>query len=201
MIEAAEQLEAAIEEAGEAVEQLREVVADKGYHANGVLTDLVELKLRSYVSEPQRGRRKWGGRTRQRDAVYDNRRRIQGERGKRLMRLRAERVERSFAHCYETGGMRRVPLRGRENVLKRLLIHVGAFNLSLAMRSKLGVDTPRGLADVKKRARVAVAGLGTASWAALGRLCEASAGVFWRLRSMTRNSAGAPAAPPLLLTA
>ncbi|MBZ5548320.1 MAG: hypothetical protein LAO22_10280 [Acidobacteriia bacterium] len=38
----------------------------------------------------------------------------------------------------ETGGMRRVHLRGRENVLKRVLIHVGAFDLSLVMRQLLG---------------------------------------------------------------
>ncbi len=90
------------------------------------------------MSEPQRGRRKWGGRRRQREAVYGNRRRIAGERGKRLLRLRGELLERTFAHCYETGGMRRAHLRGRENVLKRLLIHVGACNLSLAMRRKPG---------------------------------------------------------------
>ena len=112
-------MEAAADEAGEAVKELREVVADKGYHANSVLTDLAELELRSYVSEPRRGRRKWGGRTRQRDAVYGNRRRIKGKRGKRLMKLRAEKVERSFAYCYETGGMRRLHLKGRENILKR----------------------------------------------------------------------------------
>jgi hypothetical protein len=54
-------------------------------------------------------------------------------------------LERSFAHAYETGGMRRVHLRGRDNVLKRLLIHVGGFNLSLMMRQLLGKGTPRGL--------------------------------------------------------
>ena len=104
LVEAAEQLEAAAEEAAGAVDELSEVVADKGYHSNRVLTDFAELDVRSYVSEPQRGRRKWGGRTRQRDAVYSNRRRIKGKRGKRLLKLRAEKVERSFAHCYEKGG-------------------------------------------------------------------------------------------------
>lgn len=52
-------------------------------------------------------------------------------------------LERSFAHAYETGGMRRVYLRGRENVLKRVLVHVGGFNLSLIMRQLLGKRTPR----------------------------------------------------------
>ena len=173
LIEAAQQLEAVADGADETVEELSEVVTDKGYHSNAVLTDLAELELRSYVSELRRGRRKWGGRTRQRDAVYGNRRRLKGDRGKRLMKLRAERVERSFAHCYETGGMRRTHMKGRENILKRLLIHAGAFNLSVAMRSKLAAGTPRGLADVGKRAKAAVEELPLASWAALGRLCEA----------------------------
>jgi len=201
LVEAAEQLEAAAEEARETVEQLSEVVTDKGYHSNGVLTDLAELDVRSYVSEPQRGRRKWGGRTRQRDALYGNRRRIKGQRGKLLMKLRAEKVERSFAHCYETGGMRRVHLKGRGNVLKRLLIQVGAFNLSVAMRGKLGAGTPRGLADARKRAKTALERLAAASWAALGRLCEALGEVFGRLRAKVQDSAGAPVAAPHLLAA
>ena len=201
LVEAAEQLEQAADEAAKTVEGLSEVVADKGYHSNSVLTDLADLEVRSYVSEPQRGRRKWGGRRRQRDAVYDNRRRIKGKRGKRLMKLRAEKVERSFAHCYETGGMRRVHLKGRENVLKRLLIQVGAFNLSVAMRGKLGAGTPRGLADAKKRAKTALERLAAASWAALGRFCEALGEVFGRLRAKVPDSAGAPAATPLFLAA
>jgi transposase len=197
LVEAAEQLEAAAAEAENAVEELREVVTDKGYHANRVLTDLAELDLRSYVSEPPRGRRKWGGRAQQREAVYANRRRIAGERGKRLMRLRAERVERSFAHCYETGGMRRAHLRGRENVLKRLLIHVGAFNLSLAMRRKLGAGTPRGLAAAKRAAQA----LAIASWVAAARLFAALTAIFGRPQAKTRDSAGALTTPPMLLAA
>ena len=144
LVEAAEQLEQAAA-ADETVEELSEAVTDKGYHSNAVLTALAEIEVRSYVSEPKRGRRKWGGRERERKAVYANRRRIKGERGKRLLRLRAEKVERSFAHCYETGRLRRTHLRGRENILKRLLIHVGGYNLSLALRRKLGAGTPRGL--------------------------------------------------------
>jgi hypothetical protein len=64
-------------------------------------------------------------------SVYQNRRRVRGSYGKSLLRRRGELVERSFAHCYDTGGMRRTHLRGHENILKRQLVHVGAFNLSL----------------------------------------------------------------------
>lgn len=150
VIEAAEQV-AAVAADVEANEQLapggiEEVVTDKGYHSNDVVTDLAELGMRSYISEPERGRRKWRGKRPQQQAVYANRRRIRGQRGKRLLRLRGEKVERSFAHLYETGGMRRTHLRGQENILKRLLIHVGAFNLSLVLRKKLGAGTPRSFA-------------------------------------------------------
>jgi transposase len=119
------------------------VVGDKGYHSNQTMTTLEEWDVRSYVSEPQRGRRKWKGDTGAQQAVYGNRRRIQGEHGKALLRRRGEVLERSFAHAYETGGMRRTHLRGHSNILKRLLIHLGAFNLSLLMRQSMGKGTPR----------------------------------------------------------
>ena len=63
--------------------------------------------------------------------------------GKSLLRRRGESVKRSLAHCYETGGMRRTHLRGRENILKQQLIHVGVFNLSLILRALLGSGKPR----------------------------------------------------------
>ena len=124
---------------------LQEVVLDKGYHSTAVLLALESAELRSYVSEPDRGRRKWRGDLVARRAVYANRRRNGGDRGKRLQRLRGERVERPFAHLYRTGRMRRTHLRGHENILKRLLVHSGALNLGLLMRQALGVGTPRGL--------------------------------------------------------
>jgi len=124
---------------------VKEVVADKGYHSNETMKDLSAMKIRSYVSEPDRGERRWKGDTKARDAVYGNRRRIRGKRGQELRRKRGELVERSFAHCYETGGMRRTHLRGRWNILKRLLIHVCGFNLALVMRGAMGVGKPRGM--------------------------------------------------------
>jgi len=63
------------------------------------------------------------------------------------MRQRGERIERSFAHLYDTGRMRRTHLRGHTNILKRLLIHAGGFNLGLVMRHLIGCGTPRGLQD------------------------------------------------------
>ena len=77
--------------------------------------------------------------------MYRNRRRIRGSRGLRLLRLRGERLERPFAHLYETGGMRRLHLRGHTNIRKRVLIHAAGFKLGLLMRQPIGVGTPRGL--------------------------------------------------------
>jgi transposase len=126
-----------------------ELVADKGYHSNAAL--LAHDDLRTYISEPDRGRRNWAGKRAERDAVYANRRRIRSRRGRRLMRQRGELIERSFAHCYDTGGMRRTHLRGHDNIFKRVLLHVAGFNLSLVMRKLLGAGTPRGLSGLAAR--------------------------------------------------
>ena len=142
---AAEGLEAvATVTAGETA-VIDEVVTDKGYHSNQVLVDLAALDLRTYIAEPDRGRRRWKKKAAARDAVYANRRRIRGSRGLALLRRRSERLERPNAHLYETGGMRRTHLRGHTNILKRLLVHVGGFNLGLFMRTRFGIGTPRSL--------------------------------------------------------
>jgi transposase len=126
-------------------EGIQELVGDKGYYSTERIVDLERLGLRTYISEPKQQRRRWRGDKEARDAVYSNRRRIQGTRGKALLRRRGERLERPFAHLYETGGMRRTHLRGRTNILKRVLIHVSALNLGLLMRTVMGVGTPRSL--------------------------------------------------------
>ena len=99
--------------------------------------------MRSYVPEPDRGQRHWNGKAVERKRVYENRRRVRRDRGKRLQKLRGELTERSFAHAYETGAMRRVHLRGRENIVKRIVVHIGAFNLGLVMRKLFGAGKPR----------------------------------------------------------
>ena len=125
---------------------IEEVVTDKGYHSGAMLVLLKSAQVRTYIPEKkQKGQRDWDGKGEQQEAVYANRRRINGAYGKRLLRKRGELIERSFAHCYDTGAMRRTHLRGHQNILKRLLIHVGAFNLSLIFRSLLGAGTPREL--------------------------------------------------------
>src|SRR5207247_5155045 len=109
------------------------------------LQDLHAVGSSTYIPEPDRGRRHWEGKPEEQKQVYANRRRIRGSRSKRLQRKRSELTERSMAHLYETGGMRRVHLKGRDNILKRLLVHAGGFNLALIMRTLVGVGKPRRL--------------------------------------------------------
>jgi transposase len=124
-----------------------ELVTDKGYHSREVVRQVAEAGIRSYISEPERGRQRWGGQSAEQAAVYANRRRVHGERGKRLQRQRGEKLERTMAHLYETGRMRRIHLRGHGNIIKRLLIHACSLNLGLLMRTLHGVGTPRSLQD------------------------------------------------------
>jgi len=142
-IAAAEQIEAAHAKTTPA--ELTEIVADKGYHSNQTMVDLDAVGVRSYIAEPERGQRDWMKAPAAQSPVYGNRRRVRGARGKRLMRCRGQYVERSFAHLYDTGGLRRTHLRGHQNILKRLLVHAGAFNLGILMRKAFGRGTPRGL--------------------------------------------------------
>jgi transposase len=124
------------------------VVADKGYHSKQAVHDLTEVGVRTVIAEPERKRQQWAGQSAARAAVYANRRRLNTKIAKALMRRRGELVERSFAHLYDTGGMRRVHLRGKNNIAKRALIHAAAFNLSLILRQILGVGTARQSADL-----------------------------------------------------
>ena len=124
------------------------VVGDKGYHSKQALQDLAEVGVRTVISEPERKRQKWPGQSAAQAAVYANRRRLDTQTAKALMRRRGELIERSFAHLYDTGGMRRVHLRGKNNIAKRVLIHAAAFNLSLILRQMLGVGTTRQAADL-----------------------------------------------------
>jgi transposase len=147
LTQAAENLRAVIddERVSDKISQdfVSEAVLDKGYHSRQTLLDLEETQTRSYASEPKRTRQDWDGQAEARDAVYANRRRIQGERGKRLLCSRGEKLERTFAHCYETGGMRRLYLRGKDNIAKRTIIHAAGFNLGLLMRVSYGLRKPR----------------------------------------------------------
>ena len=122
---------------------LCEVVTDKGYHSEASLTQMTEWGVRTYVSAPKKS-----GETERSPAVKANQRRVESDRGKALLRRRGELLERPFAHQYETGALRRLHVRGRDNVAKRVLLQAAAFNLALILRSITRAGTPRGLADL-----------------------------------------------------
>lgn len=138
-----------VEAAGSDV-QVKDVVADKGYHSAETLeTFAEETPYRTYIPEPKlpAGRkRRWTDKPEeQKQAVNADRRRTKGNRGKELQRKRSERVERSFAHVCETGGARRTWLCGIDKVRKRYLMAAAAHNLGCLMRVLFGMGTPRGL--------------------------------------------------------
>ena len=127
--------------------EIEEAVADKGYHADQALELADSLNIRTYIPEPRRPHeRVWTDKpAAYQQAVCNNRRRVRREKGKRLQRLRSERVERSFAHVCDTGGSRRTWLIGLANVTKRYLIAVAAHNLGRIMRLLTGIGKPKAL--------------------------------------------------------
>lgn len=129
------------------VEGVQEVVADRAYHSNEVLRSMEEMQVRTYIAEPERGPRKWEGKAAEKAAVYGNRRRVPGPRGKRLQRQRGERIERNFAHQFDTGGMDQLWVRGKGNVHKKVLLQAAACNLALLMRALYGVGKPMAAHD------------------------------------------------------
>ena len=136
-----------LREAGSKTE-IREVAADKGYHSTDMMNQLAEgTNYRTYIPEPNQPKgRNWKKRMKhERRAIEANRRRMKGKKGKKLQRLRSEKVERTFAHVLETGGARRTHLRGTENIQKRHLIATAAHNLSILMRRLFGIGTARSM--------------------------------------------------------
>lgn len=187
--EAAEQLEAVAVVTDDAVTVIEEVVADKGYHSRTTVHDLETLGIRTYISEPDRGLQSWIDQEAEREAVYANRRRIRGTRGQRLLRRRGELLERPCAHLYETGGLRRMHVRGHENVLKRLLVHASGFNLGVLMRTLFGVGTPRAL----QGRVVAFIAVSSTLWSLVYDAIAATSTQGWSPRSVRPSPSGSTA--------
>lgn len=123
---------------------IEDVAADKGYHANEVLKHCADLEVRTYIPERKGGDRRWSRKDAELNtAFHNNRQRMQRSKEKNLQKRRSEVVERGFAHVCETGGGRRMWLRGLENVRGRHLIRVPAHHLGLVMRQLFGFSNPR----------------------------------------------------------
>lgn len=175
-------VDAATERAGVSTQAIKEVAADKGYHSVASLESATELSMRTYVPEPAR-RSPWSWTDKseaQRSAVLNNQRRVKRTKGRKLQRLRSERVERSFAHVCETGGSRRSWLRGFEDVTKRYRVAVAAHNLGRMLWKLFGVGKPRTLQGV---------------WNASSRLDSARGAIAWLavvIAMVPRRSQAAP---------
>lgn len=135
-----------LEEAGTAA-RIREVAADRGYHAAEPLELFESDGIRTYVPEPRRKHRlRWTDKPPEyQHAVYENRRRVRRAKGKQLQRTRSELCERTFAHVCDSGGMRRSWLRGLVDVTKRYLMAAAAHNLGRILRKLFGIGKPRAL--------------------------------------------------------
>ena len=104
-----------------------ECVADKGYHSRAVLRALNDSPWKTRIAAPkQTGFSRWHGDEAARRAVTNNRARLKSGVTREAFKLRAEIVERCFAHNLDRGGMRRTWLRGRENVHKRHATNLAA---------------------------------------------------------------------------
>jgi hypothetical protein len=132
---------------GRGAAAIEEVAADKGYHAAKTLELADALSLRTYIPEPKRKHKsRWTDKPEEcRVAVVNNRRRTRRAKSRDLQRPRSERVERSFAHVCDSGGVRRSWLRGLAEVTKRYLIAVAAHNLGRVLRALFGIGKPRSL--------------------------------------------------------
>jgi len=161
--------------AGSEVE-VREAVADKGYHSTDNVAWCASMGVRTYIPErtSPHGRRWTDKSANEKAAGYGNRRRVRGKHGKALGGLRSEYTERSFAHACETGGARRSRLRGLVNVAKRYLMYIAGRNLGVIMRALFGVGTPRSLQAPGAGMPCAVFGSLTIVRQSLQRLCNES---------------------------
>lgn len=136
-----------LEQAGSTA-TIKEVAADKGYHAAATLEVMSdELGLRTYIPEPKRRHEaRWTDKPAEYErCVCNNRRRVKRSKSKRLQRRRSELCERTFAHVCNSGGARRSWLRGLIDVSKRYLLAVAAHNLGRIMRKLFGVGKPKAL--------------------------------------------------------
>lgn len=126
-----------------------ELVADKGYHGVAFLAQCAQWQIRTYIPEREdRHARRWQDKPAEWEAAFrGNRRRSRGSRGKALLRRRGEKLERSFAHVCETGGGRRMWLRGMEKANKQYQLRCAGFNLALLLREKFGLRKPRSSRD------------------------------------------------------
>ena len=123
---------------------VRSLTADKNYFAIEEIARIQELNIRTIIGDPNAARRrKEGLEARLRKALHRAACAVKSPSGKALLRRRGMHLERSFEHILDEGGLRRASLKGTDNLAKRHKIAAACFNLSLLMRTLVGVGTPK----------------------------------------------------------
>ena len=122
---------------------IESLTSDKGYYKVAELASLQRYGIRTVISDPIDNRRVEKLSNEERAAVRSAKRSATATYGKELLRRRGQHVERSFEHVLDEGGARRTTLRGRENITKRYLVQAMSYNLSLLMRTLVGIGTPK----------------------------------------------------------
>ena len=120
------------------------LTGDKGYFAIEEIAQIQEFDIRTVIGDAHAARRRTEGLAAPlRKALHRAACAVKSQSGKALLRQRGMHLERSFEHVLDEGGMRRATLRGKENLTKRHKIAAACFNLSLLLRTLLGVGTPK----------------------------------------------------------
>jgi transposase len=123
---------------------VRSLTADKGYFAIEEIAQIQEFDIRTVIGDTNAARRrKEGLAVPLRKALHRAACAVKSQSGRALLRKRGMHLERSFEHVLDEGGLRRATLQGTENLTKRYKIAAACFNLSLLMRTLLGVGTPK----------------------------------------------------------
>jgi transposase len=124
--------------------KIEEAVMDKGYHDNGLMSQLSSRDIRTYIPERRQNVHRWDDKPETFEKAFRaNRRRVRGQKGKQLNRWRSERCERTFAHVCETGGGRQMWTRGQTNASKLHTLRCAGYNLGLLLRKVWGISKPR----------------------------------------------------------
>jgi transposase len=123
---------------------VRSLTADKGYFAIEEIAQIQEFDIRTVIGDAHAARRRKEALSAPlRKALHRAACAVKSQSGKVLLRKRGMHLERSFEHLLDEGGLRRATLQGTENLTKRYKIAAACFNLSLLMRTLLGVGTPK----------------------------------------------------------
>jgi transposase len=118
------------------------VVADRNYHSLANVCALQQAGLKVVIADGNAHKRleeRLPGPERR--ALQKARQSLYSKTGRRLMRLRGQQIERSFAQILDCGGMRKATLRGKVNLQKRYLWAAACYNLSQLLRKKFSCGT------------------------------------------------------------